>query len=168
MHADLERRLRAVYPSGEIQGLSEDALVSSERDERIGKALKFITDNTPLFCTPHPFHKPAYEFTFTQLDHPEFSSWVWQMDNAAKLNWIKKAGEPYPVLWLKISRIADFFDYFFNLWTPKDDTGPSMPTGLASHRTRPGHRICTSFRRPLQSMTLNTFQMNSLAAMSRL
>ena len=45
------------------------------------------------------------------------------MDNAAKLHWIKQAGEPYPALWLKISRIADFFDYFFNLWTPRDDTG---------------------------------------------
>ncbi len=38
-----------------------------------------------------------------------------------KISWIKSNGAPYIVFWLRVSRIADYFYFFFNRWTPRGD-----------------------------------------------
>src|SRR5207247_1444230 len=40
-----------------------------------------------------------------------------------QLAWLKRNGEPYPVLWLNISRVADYFYRYYNHWTPRGETG---------------------------------------------
>lgn len=45
------------------------------------------------------------------------------MVRSKKLEWIKQNGGPYPVLWLKVSRVADYYYYYYNHWVPRGDTG---------------------------------------------
>ncbi|MEW8441916.1 MAG: hypothetical protein AB2689_27530 [Candidatus Thiodiazotropha taylori] len=44
------------------------------------------------------------------------------MNNEKKIKWINNNG-PYVVLWLRISRVADFYYYYFNHWKPRAETG---------------------------------------------
>lgn len=97
-----------------------------ERDDRIQKVLVAIGQRFSLV-----FHREglshsdkAYNFAITEKDHPPFSTWIWNMRNPEKLAWIHaNNGRPYPVLWLKISLVADYYDYYFNHWKLRGDTG---------------------------------------------
>jgi hypothetical protein len=124
MNDNLADRIRRAYPGGMIYGMDESALVSKERDSRIRDALQAITVAYPLSISIFPFDKPAYEIMITQSNHPPFDEWVWIMRNCDKLAWIdSNKGNPYPVFLLKISRVADFYYFFYNHWVPRGDTG---------------------------------------------
>jgi len=119
----VDHRLRAAYPTGLVDELDEAALDSAERDERMREALAIASGQCQIGWVVQPFKSPAYEIAVTQQNHPRFSDWVWQMSNEQKLAWIRESGEPYPVLWLKISRVADYYWHYFNHWVPRGDTG---------------------------------------------
>jgi hypothetical protein len=85
--------------------------------------LRSLTKEFPLAYHVDIFNKPAYRIAITERDHPSFETWVGKMRNEDKLVWIAANGQPYPVLWLKISRVADYWWSFFNHWTNRGDTG---------------------------------------------
>ncbi len=124
MNEDLKERIIRAYPSGTEHELDESALESEERDSRIRNAMESIKNEFPLVWHVDIFNKPAYQIGLIHRDQPSFESWVWQMNNENKLAWIKaNGGQPYTVLWLRISRVADFFYSYFNHWVPRGDTG---------------------------------------------
>jgi hypothetical protein len=123
MCPDLQRRIQKVYPEGTISSMDEEELKDADRDKRIRTALDSVAKEWDLIYHVQPFDKPDYSIGLTQADHPTFDEWVWSMNNAAKIRWITEHGSPYPVLWLKVSRVADFYYLFYNHWKPRGDTG---------------------------------------------
>lgn len=119
----LAMKIRRAYPDG-TANLDESALISDERDDRINNVLVMVEDECSLNVEEgFPFDKEAYQFMLTQKDHPPFELWL-RMNNSQKLAWIgANHGEPYPVFWLKISRVADYYEYFYNHWVPRGNTG---------------------------------------------
>ena len=126
MTDDLAARIKKVYPAGTTESWDEAALDSEERDGRPRSALRACADECGLACELEA-GKPAYKAMFTQQEHPSFYRWLWQMSNPEKLAWIQGNGGPYPVLWLTVSRVADYYYHYFNHWVPGDDTGRIGP-----------------------------------------
>jgi hypothetical protein len=124
MDADLAERIIRAYSGGLVDdGPEESALVSEERDDRLRKVLTFLSAEGLLNATVITFKDRAYRIALTQQNHPPFENWA-EMVNSEKLVWIAaNNGEPYPVLWLKVSRVADYFYYVYNHWVPRGDTG---------------------------------------------
>jgi len=123
MLPDLQTRIQKVYPEGTICSLDKEALKDVGRDQRIRTALDFVTKERDLLYDIQPFDKPAYNISLTQSGHPEFGAWVYAMDNVAKIRWITEHGGPYPVLWLRVSRVFDYYYLYYNHWKPRGDTG---------------------------------------------
>jgi len=121
--AVLGQRLRAAYPTGLVDELDKAVLESPRRDARIREALKTASSQYRIAYDIQAFDVPAYQTAITQQEHPSFGAWIWQMSNDDKIAWIREHGEPYPVMWLCISRVADYYYYHFNHWVPRGDTG---------------------------------------------
>lgn len=126
MNEKLIEKLKIAYPSGIVEDWDMDGMKNPERDNRIRKLLVTIRQEFPLAIAEEgrfPSDK-AYNFAITEKDHPPFSTWIWNMGNPEKLAWIHaNNGQPYLVLWLRISLVADYFDCYFNHWIPRGDTG---------------------------------------------
>jgi hypothetical protein len=122
MNDDLKDRIKRAYAKG-VDELDESALDSVERDARLQKALEQISDECALAWSVQPFVKPCYRIALTQADHPRSEEWIFCMKNPEKLAWIEAHGQPYPIFWLKVSRVADYYDYFYNHWVPRGDSG---------------------------------------------
>ncbi|MBP7430709.1 MAG: hypothetical protein KBC05_14845 [Candidatus Hydrogenedentes bacterium] len=123
MNDDLANRIRKAYPNGLTESLDRSVLDSPERDERIRKVIAAVSQTCSLNATVDSAQGISYEISFTQDDHPHFEDWV-VMPRDKKLDWIAcNHGDPYPVFWLKISRIADYYYYFYNHWVPRGNTG---------------------------------------------
>lgn len=114
MEENLFKKIRRAYPDGTIYSLNEDVLEDAERDSSIESVLK---------RTSQPGRKPDYCIMFNELGHPHFDKWTWEMSDSCKIQWIKQNGAPYPLLVLKISRVAKYYCASHNLWTPRGDTG---------------------------------------------
>lgn len=128
MNKDLVTRIQLAYPEGTIYFLDEAALISEERDERIMGVLRTVAEVCSLHFTFDLFNKPAHKISLTQKNHPSFEEWINHMPNPDRLAWINaNLGKPYPVFWLKISRVADYYKYFYNYWVPRTDTGYLVP-----------------------------------------
>jgi len=123
MTPELASTLQRVYPDGTTSSLNADALKDERRDESIRLILESVSLQCGLRWGFELFDKPAYKIHMTQVDHPAFDEWIWKMSNAAKIKWIQQHGEPYPVLWLKISRVANFYYLHYNHWVSRGDTG---------------------------------------------
>lgn len=133
---ELIEKIKRAYPKGLIDEPCEEAFVSSERDNRLQRALDLISYQCTVDCCLDQFNKPRYHFALTQKNHPSFDKWIWMMKNEEKILWIRKNNEPYPVFWLNISRIADYYYFYYNHWVPRGDTGyleadcKKQPNGL--------------------------------------
>ena len=124
MTEDLKKLIMRLYPSGNTDSWNEAALDNEERDIRLRSALQTAAAKCEVnWNISAPQGKLAYEFQFTEKMAPTFEQWVWQMDDAQKIAWIQTNGEPYPILWVKISRAADYYCHFFNFWVPCGDSG---------------------------------------------
>lgn len=122
MTDDLARIIKRAYPAGTTDGLNESTLENEARDVRLRAALQAATIGLGVNWDTDK-DRLTYQFRFIEKWHPEFSQWIWEMDNAEKIAWIGKNGAPYAVLWLKVSRVADYYLHFFNFWMPRGDTG---------------------------------------------
>jgi hypothetical protein len=123
MDKALADRIVTAYPTGLIYERNDEALVSAERDQRLQLALGDMLRDCNIDYAVEPFEKPAYKIALTQADFPPFATWIGGMNNPDKLRWIRDQGQPYPVFWLKVSRVADYCYNFFNHWVPRGDTG---------------------------------------------
>ncbi|GEM_PF-2263570 len=125
MDENLKMRIGSAYPTGIFYEQADSILESEERDDRLRQVLQRITNKLPLSLACERY-KPqlAYEMTITPCENPPFNVWVWEMRNPQKLDWIKKNnGQPYVVLWVRISRVADYYYFHYNHWVPRGDTG---------------------------------------------
>jgi hypothetical protein len=121
---DLKNLIKGTYPGGTTDCLDDAALKNEAREVRILSTLQAVAAECGLNWNNEATRgRLAYEFQFTEKLHPTFEQWIWRMNDVEKISWIQKNGRSYPVLWLKISRIADYYYHFFNHWTPRGDTG---------------------------------------------
>ena len=118
----LTKRILRLYPTGNMEKPCWKALDSAVRDERLACALKSSTSECLLTWRVQPGCRPAYSIAVTEQKHPAFEIWQW-MSNQKKLAWIHDHGRPYPVFWLHLSRVADYYYFHYNHWVPRGDTG---------------------------------------------
>ncbi|HUR39767.1 MAG TPA: hypothetical protein VM240_01215 [Verrucomicrobiae bacterium] len=124
METWLEHRLRIVYPGGVAWDADMSALGANAQDDRLDAALEAFVRTTGMrvestFAPP----RLARERVITDAMAPDFATWLWRMDNASKIDWIRQHDRVYVALWLKVSRVADYYLVFFNHWHPRGDTG---------------------------------------------
>jgi hypothetical protein len=125
MNALLEARLKAVYPTGKDWEPDERqiSINISNNAKRLHQAFSSICTTLPLRVVPALKNLMFEEFAVTSVNVPEFDTWVFAMDNAAKIRWIAERKTSYAALMIKVSRIADYFIADFNYWRPRGDTG---------------------------------------------
>lgn len=120
----LEERIRAVYPAGTDWVLDENQLEQNDYLARVEYVIKRSCRILPLQVDSERWSGyPIDEFAFTQSGGPSLNTWVWSMGNAEKIRWIKEHGSPYVVLWVRVSRVADYYVSHFNHWRPRGSTG---------------------------------------------
>lgn len=123
IEASLESRIKAVYPAGVIWERDDSQLDPDNHVARLQSFMDETCATIPLTVATESWSSPYEEIAFTSIDDPEFYTWVWTMDNAAKTQWIHNSNRPYVVLWVKASRVAGYYVTFFNHWRPRGDTG---------------------------------------------
>lgn len=116
MTDDLVARIQRAYPKGNIVDADESVLHSPQRDERLAVALELVGVECGLRYHINAFDKPAFQIALTQAEHPLFAEWTARMSIEEQLSWIHEHRQPYPVLWLKVSRVADYYLHYFNFW----------------------------------------------------
>ena len=125
MNDKLLQRIRAVYPDGDTDFPVQEQLDSPGIEIRIRRLLATLQPTEHYSAIQWEALSrigKINRIAITLKEHPAFS--VWQSwANPEKLAWIKTHGGFYPVLWVTISRVADYYDYHFNDWHPRGDTG---------------------------------------------
>jgi len=124
MDLPLEHRLMIAYPGARAWEPDTSVLGANAQDERLEMALLAFNRSSgkrveSTFAPP----RLARERVITDADAPPFSTWIWRMDNAAKIDWIRRQDRFYVALWLKVSRIADYYALYFNHWHPRGESG---------------------------------------------
>ena len=125
MNIDLENKIRKAYSSGLVYDFDEEVIKSEERDIRLRAVIDSCSMECNLECKITLWSDSRYyEIVMTQKSDPSFySQWISQMTNEDKVKWVVSNNEPYPVFWLKVSRIDDYYTFYYNHWVPKADTG---------------------------------------------
>ena len=127
----LERRIRTVFPTGVDWEPDKAQFDADGHRERLWKVIWLL--QTAVTVERGWTHGYLTEFNMTLPEHPSFDEWQ-NMDRERRIAWLAQRGGKYPVLWLKVSRAADYFHFFFNTWVHKDSgiidtTGEYGPTG---------------------------------------
>lgn len=123
MNSALAERIKRVYPSGVLWERADEQLSANQQNTRIDSALCRLMELEAVRVLREPGKRPSYQFAITNLEDPPFNDWIWSMSNIEKLDWIRRNERLYVVLWLQISRVADYFYWYFNHWTPRGETG---------------------------------------------
>ncbi len=123
MEENLSELIQRAYPEGTIYRRNEEALRDEKRDSLLQSVLKTVSRKRHLDWSVEPFVKQPYCIMITKLGHPSFDEWVREMNKSAKIKWIKRNNSPYPVLILKVSRVANYYDIIYNHWVLNDNTG---------------------------------------------
>jgi hypothetical protein len=121
MDADLANRLRIAFPTGVDWEHDAAALDGNDQTIRITKALSTLGDH--IRVEPDFQWQLLKGFTVTLKSTPSFSTWIWSFGRQSKIDWIRKNNAYYVVLWLQVSRVADYFRWHFNHWHPRGETG---------------------------------------------
>ena len=148
MDAIFLQRIRDVYPNGDTQNPVEERLNEPDTNVRIKRLLVTLKSTGHYSGFQWRTSGKIHRITITLKDHPAFAVWE-DWENAEKLAWIKSHGGFYPVLWLTISRVADYYDYHFNDWHPRGDTGYldiQLPKTTHLFWTQSLHEIETLFK----------------------
>ena len=123
MDKELERRIRSVYPQGVLWERDDAMLGAENQGFRVDQAMNEIVGSIPVSVGGQQWNNPSSQFHITSRDDPPFAEWVYSMRNPDKLDWIRRNQRLYVVLWLQVSRVADYYYVYFNHWTPRGDTG---------------------------------------------
>ena len=113
----------ATYPTGLLWEFDENQLGKNDQATRIELALGGAPISAPLRTSLEPGNKLLYALAVTHVDDPTFDDWIWTMRNLEKVGWCAANNRPYVVLWLRISRVADYFQFSYNHWNPRGATG---------------------------------------------
>ena len=137
MDRSLKHRLRIAYPTGMAWEPDLSMLGANAQDARLEVALGDLGQLCGVRVEPS-FAPPRLvrERVITDSDAPAFDTWFWRMSHANKVDWIRQSDRLYVTLWLKVSRIADYYIFYFNHWRPRGDTGYVDP----DHRIEPDPR----------------------------
>lgn len=125
MRPELYDRLKAVYSSGRIYEPDESAFLGDDYEAVIVSAVKRMAEGTAIrFDGNIAFPQDrAFQLGFTEVANVNSQEWITHFPDSKKLDWIREHGRPFPILWLRISRIYPAFYHFYNLWTPRGETG---------------------------------------------
>ncbi len=144
MHEDIAKRLHQVYPSGDFDAPDTDALYAADYITSVRKVVESMCVDYAMQANfdLHADTDRTRCFAITERARPSQVEWCWDYNNPDKLAWIAKHGRPFPILWLKVSRVFPAYWFYYNLWTPRGDTGyldavidysPPTPTWAALH-----------------------------------
>ncbi len=125
MRDNLKQRIKDVYKSGRVYDRDETVLYGAEYVEKIASVIENVsTETTIRFDGDAAFPSDAaHRLAFTEQSHPSSNSWIFAKDNVSKLKWIEANGQPYPILWVQVSRVFPAWLHYYNLWKPRGDTG---------------------------------------------
>lgn len=119
---DLMHRLRLAYPAGVDWQLDRTVLDANGQAARLDAALAAVSHLVRIEPTGEV--ERFHEFALTDPATPSFEAWMLEMDDAARIDWIRRRDELYVVLLLRASRVADYYLYDFNHWYPREAGSP--------------------------------------------
>jgi hypothetical protein len=124
MRAEIEQRIRAVYPTGRLEEPDIEQYLGDAYDKRIWKLLVEATQQTAVQVDANwaPETKQHNRYAFTFDADPCFLEWV-HSPRQEKLQIIAERGRNVPVFWLSVSRIFPTYNFYYNIWKPRGDTG---------------------------------------------
>lgn len=125
MRPELHDRLKAVFASGRVYEPDESAFLDDDYEKSIILAVKRMAEGTAIrFDGNLAFPQDrAFHLGFTEEAGLKSQAWITHLQDPQRLEWIREHGRPFPILWLRISRIFPAFYHFYNLWTPRGETG---------------------------------------------
>ncbi len=147
----LERKIKNAYSDGTIYSLNKEYIENEKRDKRLKYALKYLHQEcgVEVKLSSSGNSCPKCHFHITSSSEPRFDSWIWSMSNKDKIAWICENGEPYCVLWLDISKVADYYCIYVNHWTQRGHTDYlDVDCRLAPNRK--WTQICTILKQQLE------------------
>lgn len=131
MDARIARRLGAVYPHGDLDQPDMAAVLGGAVLEGVQSAIVRACALNEMTCTRGLLfpRDRAWAFAITERAGPSQAEWcgLWATHgNAEKIAWIARNGRPFPILWVKVSRVFPAYWCYYNLWTPRGIRATSM------------------------------------------
>lgn len=128
MDARISHRLAAVYPHGDIDQPAMGAVLGEAELSRVQSALARACAPNEMTCIQGLLfpRDRVWAFAITERAGPSQVEWcrLWATHgNAEKLAWVARNRRPFPILWVKVSRVFPIYWLYYNLWTPRGDTG---------------------------------------------
>jgi hypothetical protein len=124
MRAEIEHRIRTVYPTGRLWEPSVQEYLGEAYDDLIWNALNDVTlrsvTQVDANWASEDEQRDLYPFTFDA--DPCFLEWV-HLPHNEKLRVIAERGRNVPVFWLSVSKVFPTYDFYYNIWKPRGDTG---------------------------------------------
>lgn len=118
MTDDLKAIIERAYPTGLHNEPDESQYFPDTRMVELLDGL--CADNGLRYYID--WEKQKCGFALTLKDHIPFEEWLY-LGNPKKLEWLSNNDQLYPVLWIHLSRVAGFYTWHYNHWTPRGDTG---------------------------------------------
>ena len=141
MTDELANSLRRAYPTGRLWEMDKRVLVDPDRNSRIRFVLDYCCDECGIKWETMPNGWPCYEFIITQREHLGFREWL-DLSNRDKVTWTQRNGSPLVALWLRISRIANYYECCYNHWLPNSQNGHLCPDcGPPPHAEWSDHEV---------------------------
>jgi hypothetical protein len=124
MRAEIEQRIKSVYPTGRLWEPSVNEYLGETYDNRIWDILNDVASQTAIQIDANRASEenPRNQYLFTFDADPCFLEWV-HLPNKEKLQVIADRGRNVPVFWLSVSKVFPAYDFFYNVWKPRGDTG---------------------------------------------
>ncbi len=120
MDSVLEKRLRAVFPTGKDWEPDEERLGPREQIQRLVAALRSVQGVARIEHISDA--SLVNSFVVTDPRRISFQAWL-AMRNPAKLAWLDEHGAPFVAWWFEISKVADYFLHHHNHWRARGDSG---------------------------------------------
>lgn len=113
MLPELEQQIRRVFPKGNDDEIDESQFVQ-DMQERLERAMDCIGEILPLQVSDSMgFPSQSIRIGFVAVDAQEYLEQcrpgTQEELRAAKIRWITERGEPYVVLLITVSRVANYF-----------------------------------------------------------
>ena len=124
MRADIEKRIRDVYPTERLYEPQAEQYFGTDYDDRLWNTLGEVAGRTAVQLGSNLTWEKRQEnqYAFTLDADPHAPEWIWS-PRQEKLRIIAERGRNVPVFWLPVSRVFPTYVYYYNIWKPRGDTG---------------------------------------------